>query len=330
MIQNNVRGVGSGHGTDASKFFYVGKNVNQFREKQTNVTREAKSRVSISGSTGQDVALGDHCVDGHVSMEQNVSAHCGALANSEKQIQKDQDVTKRRLSSNKSVASIEMEGENLVVVTEEVIDDETFVKEHEYESQLILGTNDDAQNSVTKYSQQCLETLDNNYSCTKSMVNDLKQETRAPDTCSHLDLEQRTRAPDSIRRLDLRLNLNVAESCDEKVSDFNFLIPGSSSSSSPTTSGPDTPSPSKSRSVVPPSASPVILSSSCVELEGDLCKEVEPISDQDVMKMTYNMSFPDNCVAFADITTAASSHTIVVDQICGVFSVDLGLYSNRY
>lgn len=229
---------------------------------------------------------------------------------------------KPRTSSNRSVTSIEMEGDNLVVVTEE-IDDSTFLEENEMEaknsSSSSISGGDGPPMKVTKQpSDACAVNGDDTSAESLSLSSDSTYPSPTGEHYHHM-LEELSgercgpgaRDPDMDKLKDtLQLDLagdtsptHCMDSCDDDSSACSI-----SSGSSVTTSGPDTSPPTP---LTPPSPPPL--------------DTTPPYStDGGSPTVTYNMTFPDNSVSYDQ--SPCSGHRTAKEQVCGVFSVDLGEY----
>ena len=254
----------------------VGVNVNPLREKCTNVLVQNNAEPTASEK-------GDTLSDGSCHSVKVGAARQLAMLRS------------RSDSSNKSVASVEMEGDNLVVVTEEIVNDDAFAD----------PTENCAVERGSVLPEQYKETMDKLTAAASKTVGDDMQRLR--------------------RSLDLQLNLSQQNDLVEKVSDFDFEITALNArregarKSSSSTSGPDSTPPS-------PSEIPDIPNLSSPEANNG-CVEDAQQHNSDFVK--HCMSFPDNSVDFtAEKPTSDSNLTLqtAAEQVCGVFSVDLGTY----
>ena len=258
----------------------VGVNVNALRDKCTNI---------LTSNTEQTATeKGDALADG--------SCHSVAVGAARQLAM----LRSRSDSSNKSVASVEMEGDNLVVVTEEIVSDEAFVDTTE---------NGAVNSSGSVLPEQYRETMDKLTAAASKAVGDDMQRVR--------------------RSLDLQLNLSQQNDVVEKVSDFDFEIAAlntcteNARKSSTSTSGPDSTPPS-------PSDIPDIPNLSSPEANNGSIGDTQQ-NDADFVK--HYMSFPNNAIDFtAEKPLSDSSVTLqtAAEQVCGVFSVDLGIYASVF
>jgi len=256
----------------------VGVNVNPIRDKCTNLLTQSNTEQTASEK-------GDAVLDGSHRSVAVRPAHQLAMLRS------------RSDSSNKSVASVEMDGDNLVIVTEETVNDEAFLDPSE----------DCAVESGSVLPEQYRETMDKLTAAASKCVGDDMQRLR--------------------QSLDLQLNLSQEKDLVEKVSDFDFEITSLNAHTdegrkSSSTSGPDSTPPS-------PSDIPDIPNLSSPEANNGTTVEDTKQHDTDFVK--HFMSFPENSVDFtAEKSTSDSSETFrtTAEQVCGVFSVDLGTYTS--
>ena len=262
---------------------------------------------------------------------------------------------RRRTSSSRSVTSIEMEGDNLVVVTEETGDDSIFMEDD------IQAMNGDVDKSLDSMEEQynddslseeggllqvgAAENISMSSESTQSspciqryqqMANELIRNTQAQgrisDQLSGGDyiVEEKTDLGKLKESLDLKLNLNPPRSLTPNISitdSSRRSRSGSTSSCSSTpTSGPDSLPPSPITPPFYPTGTPQLGS------PFSPFSDSEPISNQQFSSpegcgVYNNMTFPENSVNFDAICspggTPANGRS-AKDQLCGVFSVDLG------
>lgn len=258
----------------------VGVNVNPLRDKCTNMLTQ--NNVEQTASEKDDSLSNGSC---H-SVAVGAARHLAMLRS-------------RSDSSSKSVASVEMEGDNLVVVTEEVVNDEAFLD----------PTENCAVESGSVLPEQYRETMDKLTAAASKAVGDDMQRMR--------------------RSLDLQLNLSQQNVLVEKVSDFDFEITAVNSckedarKSSTSTSGPDSTPPS-------PSDVPDIPNLSSPEANNGSVGDTQQ-HDSDIVK--HYVSFRDNSVHFtAEKPTSNSNVTLqtAAEQVSTVFSVDLGTYTSTF
>lgn len=254
----------------------VGVNVNPIRDKCTNLLPLSNNVEHSAGENGDSVSDATH----H-SVAVGAARQLALLRS-------------RSDSSNKSVASVEMEGENLVIVTEETITDDAFVDPVEN------CAGEPAESLLTERYKETLDKL--TAAASKSGGDDM----------------QRLR-----QSLDLQLNLSPGNDMVEKVADFDFEIAALNTKvegqrrSSSSTSGPDSTPPS-------PSEIPDVSNLSSPEADNDTFANVQQ-HDSDFVK--HCMSFPENSVDFTvdkPMTDSDTTFRTAVEQVCGVFSVDLG------
>ena len=253
----------------------VGVNVNALRDKCTNILTQSNTEPTASDK-------GDTLSDG--------SSHSVAVGAARQLAM----LRSRSDSSNKSVASVEMEGDNLVVVTEEIVNDEAFEDPRE---------NGAVESSSAVLPEQYRETMDKLTAAASKAVGDDMQQLR--------------------RSLDLQLNLSQQNDVVEKVSDFDFEITALNAhtqgarKSSSSTSGPDSTPPSPSDIPdIPSLSSPEVTNGSVGDSQQNNCDFVK-----------HCMSFPNNSIDFTAEKPTADSNVMLhtaAEQVCGVFSVDLG------
>lgn len=255
----------------------VGVNVNPLRDKCTNLLMQNNAEQTAS-EKGDTVSDGSH---------RSVAASRQLAM-----------LSSRSDSSNKSVASVEMDGDNLVIVTEEILNDEAFLD----------PTENCAVESVLP--EQYRETMDKLTAAASKAVGDDMQRLR--------------------HSLDLQLNLTHDNDLVEKVSDFDFEITGTSlnarieeTRNSSSTSGPDSVPPS-------PSEIPDVPNLSSPEASNDTFGVTQQ-HDADFVK--HCLSFPENAVDYTAEKPSSDSNVTfrsAAEQVCGVFSVDLGTYTSMY
>ena len=260
----------------------VGVNVNPIRDKCTNLLPPSNSAEQTASENGDSVS--------------DAAEHSVAVGAARQLAM----LRSRSDSSSKSVASVEMEGDNLVIVTEETVTDDAFVDPVD---------NCAGEPAGSLLTEQYKETLDKLTAAASKSVGDDMQRLR--------------------QSLDLQLNLSQGNNLVEKVADFDFEITSLNTrvegqrKSSSSTSGPDSTPPS-------PSEIPDVPNLSSPEADNDSFSNVQQ-HDSDFVK--HCMSFPENSVDFtmekAMLDSNATFRT-AVEQVCGVFSVDLGTYISSY
>lgn len=256
----------------------VGVNVNPIGDKCTNLLTQNSAEPTVSEK-------------GDITSEGIHHPACAAA----RQLAM---LSSRSDSSNKSVASVEMDGDNLVIVTEETINDEAFMDPEE-NCEVEAGS---------PIPEQYRETLDKLTAAASKSIGDDMQRLR--------------------QSLDLQLNLTQDNDVVEKVSDFDFKITTlnvdkDASRTSSSTSGPDSTPPS-------PSDIPDVPNLSSPEANNDTFVDTQ-VRDSDFVR--HCMSFPENSVDFtAEKSTLDSNTTFrtAAEQVCGVFSVDLGIYACHF
>jgi len=254
----------------------VGVNVNPIRDKCTNLLTQNNAEQTAS-------ERGDAVSDGSRSSVTVAASRQLAMLSS------------RSDSSNKSVASVEMDGDNLVIVTEETVNDEAFLDPAE----------NCADESGSLIPEQYRETMDKLTAAASKATGDDMQRLR--------------------QSLDLQLNLSQDNELVEKVSDFDFKITsfnarGGESRKSSSTSGPDSTPPS-------PSDIPDIPNLSSPEANNGT---FEDTAQHDLDFVKHCMSFPENSVDFSAEKSSLDVNATLrtaAEQVCGVFSVDLGIYT---
>ena len=203
------------------------------------------------------------------------------------------EARKQRTSSNRSVTSIEMEGDNLVVVTEEIDDDTAFLDNEDGSSAPALELNGKHNDDTSPESMSL--SSDSTYPSPTGdhyhkMLEELSGQKCGPGA----------RDPDMDKLKDmLELKLDLQET-----------QPDLSSTGSTPTSGPDSSPPTP---VTPPSPP----------------DDDSPLSPSSPTTVTYNMQFPNNSVTYNGgdgdmMGGGAQRNRTAKEQCCGVFSVDLG------
>ena len=222
-----------------------------------------------------------------------------------------------------SVTSIEMEGDNLRIVTEMDENDEAFLvqnnsmstdsckSEYLHSDTLEKGCSETYSSSQNK--RTSLNKLANELVLTEENIKGVLSPNRSEENIEYHTISDNDcliKHDITPRPIDLSLNL-------DNVS--NSSVPNSPCSSS--TSGPDTPTDSSSSFSVPSSASLTELSS--VVAPGLLYQPSVKVTDIDSHVMSHDLRFPQNSVSSNSTSTTDSHHT-AKEQLCGVFSVDLG------
>lgn len=279
IIQNNEKCI-----SNINKERKVGQNVNDLHvdeESKCDIDRNCKSNISSDRNLN---GTGDSCKLS--AANQNDVSY----------------VAKQRNSSSKSV-SIEMDGDNLCITTEELDDD-------------VL--NDTQSESSDKHTDKLMENNVNNGDADGKEVNDGSDsgaDTKSNDTYFTISPQSLTNQsvpahPDSLN-LSAINSTAVSPTVDNNIINTPDIFVGrrhrSSSSSSTTTSGPDSDPPS------PYSSSPSSL-------------QHEPVIYLDTPSspesFSQNLQFPENSVG----TKKDRDKKSAKEQVCGVFSVDLGKF----
>ena len=217
---------------------------------------------------------------------------------------KPRQTNKQRLSSGHSVASVEMDGDHLTVVTENAPDSAFLNADDD-----ARVTSDASSKTITSdvvESDSTGTSSDSTYpSPTGEHYNRMLEDLVTAKTASESTVSPHTATANrtSVERLkdslDLKLlSINVVD----KGSPTGGHSPGGDSSSSGSTSGPDSCPPSP---ITPPPYQSV------TELGGRSPQCVQ------------NMSFPESSVTYGD-SFDGMVHKTAREQVCGVFSVDLG------
>ena len=249
------------------------------------------------------------------------------------------EARKQRNGSNRSVTSIEMEGDNLVVVTEEVAadDDTAFLDDNEevmnngvMENGVVNGGGDDMRPSPSHVvggdadddtSPECMSlSSDSTYPSPTGdhyhkMLEELSGQKCGPGA----------RDPDMDKLKDmLDLKLDLQETHPDLEMDLDRSSNRDGSSRSTSTSGPDSSPPTP---ITPPSlpdtpGSHGRLYFSSGDNGNDAEADAPSPHSPTASNVTYNMQFPENSVTYNE--SPSSRHRSAKEQVCGVFSVDLG------
>ncbi len=279
----------------------VGQNVNDIRRKVSNAERETRSDDGYEGEEEAEIGPSSDAS----SSDADSPAEEKKLFNMMLAKNKLQERVKERTSSSRSVTSIEMEGDNLVVVTEE-IEDSIFLDDTSVDNGGGGGAATAAEGNVQFEGEvgpgpQNKDLLCDNHSDTGPSTG---------TSPSHSPNAQVSKLKSS---LDLKLKLDTDGLPIDNTSDvlttpeISITRSRTSSGSSSLTSGPD------SKPPTPPSSypnSPKRLSES---------SEVSEAASDGV----HNCRFPDNSVTYSGSPGSLRKMT-ARDQVCGVFSVDLG------
>lgn len=328
--QNNERGI-------LQKPIHIGANVNQIHKqsnvvKNCNVARTEDNSVVLGAVGGRDEADDIPCETSRSSESESPSTEQqlkvlvqrNKVQNSAAQQLREQESRKCSGSSGRSVASVEMDGDNLVVVTEE-IDDDTF------ESPSLAVANEDVESKFGPIEESAAVDANNGHSSDREssssdsssssdgnryekIINCMKSDRIENECCSKPDINRLKES------LDLKLKLEKGSDSEKKVSDHNFNLSVNSrnrSSSSSATSGPD----SEPSSPVTPEGGHASPSAESNASSASLAGNQAGSRDFAI----HNLSFPDETLTISSTPSPGrSSPNNIIDQVCGVFSVDLG------
>lgn len=277
-IQNNERCI-----SNLNKEKKVGQNVNElYVDKVSKINSQLDNLTKLALADGEE----------YDSKRDQKNSH------------RIRTVSKQSTSSNKSV-SIEMDGDNLCVTTEELDDD------------VLVGAEDSKRNLSNNVSNHAKAIM-----CSQSQSDNLKNNEPVNDgTINNVgnseghDSDNATVRTSNIPQHPQSLNLSAINTTNPpnnqpydvlETPDISVTRHHNSSSSSTTTSGPDSGPPS------PLSSSP---SSS----------QSEPIINLDTPSspesLSHNLQFPENSISGVHKNRDKKS---AKEQVCGVFSVDLG------
>ena len=204
--------------------------------------------------------------------------------------------------SNRSVTSIEMVGDNITVVSEE-LEDNAFIS---CSSSL---TPDSISSGISNADSGLGKTA--NIDMTDVLVINLLNSS-ATESSSENRMASQINEKHTIDALYKEVEEQCFDQDEVKENRFVELSSLDSECSSVTTSGPDSHFPS------PISFSPVHDN---IEIHHCELTDTPSIQSSSGITMTYNLTFPENSVSFGSNTSNATSAR---DQLCGVFSVDLG------
>ncbi|XP_064620976.1 TBC1 domain family member 16-like [Lineus longissimus] len=229
---------------------------------------------------------------------------------------------KERTSSSRSVTSIEMEGDNLVIVTEEM-DDDAFVDDgskhsdpksdppSEQASMSSESSHTSPCGTVEHY-QHKLKELQNGMTHLGTGDTETKTSSTSDSdtyTSNSASLPQSLPNKNGGNRSNLTLNLdNSTEKLSSLTPDIQVTnIPDSPTDSTGSTSGPDSDPPS-----------PFTPEGSDSPKSFSFSTEIESPG------LTYNNQFPENSVSYLGNRSPLDAKQSPREQICGVFTVDLG------
>lgn len=320
IIQNNEKNFKA----EINKFNKIGVNVN-------NLQTSKGSNCCVTKSKGMDEELSSPDTSDSLTAEEQLAA----MLNRNKLRAK----VKENSGSHKSV-SIEMEGDNLVIVTEELdkdaIDDQQRFNEErninrneskfETTSSSSMSQSTDGEGislssdsthpspSGAHYNQMISELKDSIHKnvtenghcdhvteCTNAKSNGIVDASYAnSENIPH----ERSKVPTDLKYRKTGPKISPGTTPDISVTKYRTM---SESSSSTTTSGPD--------------SNPPSLSSSPENYPSLDPNNIESPSSCDSSVYSHNLSFPNNSMSYS---RSKDSHKSKKDQICGVFSVDLG------
>jgi hypothetical protein len=230
---------------------------------------------------------------------------------------------KERTSSNRSVTSIEMEGDNLVIVTEEM-DDDAFVDDgskhsdpkSDPSSEQISLSSESSHTSPTETGEHYQHKLNELQNGIHLGTGDTGKTSSTSDSDTYTSLT--ASVPQSLPcmnggdRSNLKLSL---ENSTEKLTDLNTPdiqvtnIPDSPTDSTGSTSGPDS-----------DPSSPFTPNGSDSPKSFSFSTEIESPG------LAYNSQFPENSVSYLGNKSPLDMKQSPREQICGVFTVDLGKF----
>jgi hypothetical protein len=217
---------------------------------------------------------------------------------------------KLRTSSGKSI-SIEMDGDSLCVTTEE-LDDEVLSEQNNIDSK----ESDECSNYKPHKCSHEQSVSSNKDSVTENIMNGANMKEKERNGLEENSSKNAQSVPPHPQSLDLS-GVNTTGATvglignDMVAPDISITRQRYSSDSSTTTSGPDSDPPS------PYSSSP-----SSLQLEPVIYLDT-PSSPE---SLSYNLQFPENAVSSVKDKDRKSAK----EQICGVFSVDLGKINILY
>lgn len=306
VVQNNEKNI-------PKKCSTVGRNVNDLH-----VDKESNAECKTDNRRGAEEDISSSDTTDSLTAEEQLAAMLKR--------NKLHSKARERLESNKSV-SIEMDGDNLVVVTEE-IDKPQAVNMDKYITEKNLNKNeskfDTSSSSQSTDAEGVSLSSDSTHPSPSGahysrMIDDIRESVSAQDngssTCDSSDtMTEVTAKPTARTSVPKDLNLNTNAGSDGYYSVPSLTTPDisvtrcrQSSSSSSITSGPDSEPPSDDGS--PP-------------LSPTWNKSLDSPSSDGSAPVTHNLTFPHNAVSYS--TSGSQERKSAKDQMCGVFSVDLG------
>ena len=229
-----------------------------------------------------------------------------------------QERVKERTSSSRSVTSIEMEGDNLVVVTEEV-DDSIFLDDNQptesakqpssTNNMVASGQNNNSNSGQNNDSSLVSESQSSHLHVDENNENSNSGSTTPSPSPSRDDVVKLKSS------LDLKLNVDADGLPIDNTSDvlttpeISITRSRTSSGSSSLTSGPDSRPPSP---ITPP------------ELDEPNSPRRVSETDSEAGSGIHNCTFPNNSVSYTNSPGGTLRNVTAKEQVCGVFSVDLG------
>lgn len=305
VVQNNEKNI-------PKKCSTVGRNVNDLH-----VDKESNTECKTDNRRGPEEDISSSDTTDSLTAEEQLAA----------MLKRNKLHTKarERLESNKSV-SIEMDGDNLVVVTEE-IDKPQTVNMDKYITEKNLNKNESKFDTSSSSQSTDAEGISLSSDSThpspsgahyNRMIDELREGVSVQDngssTCDSSETVTEVTAKPTTRTgvpKDLSLNTNAGSDGYYSVPslttpDISVTRCRQSSSSSSLTSGPDSVPPSDDES--PP-------------LSPTWNKSPDSPSSDSSAPVTHNLTFPHNSVSYS---TGSQERKSAKDQMCGVFSVDLG------
>ena len=323
IIQNNEKNFKA----EINKLYKIGVNVNNL---QTN----KGSNCCVTKGKGMDEELSSPDTSDSLTAEEQLAA----MLNRNKLRAK----VKENSGSHKSV-SIEMEGDNLVIVTEE-LDKDSIDDQHRFNEERNINSNE-SKFETTSSSSMSQSTDGEGISLSSDsthpspsgahynqMISELKDSIHKNVTenghCDHVTECTNAKSNVIVDDASYANSENIPHERSKVPTDLNYrktdpkISPGttpdisvtkyrtmSESSSSTTTSGPD--------------SNPPSLGSSPENYPSLDPNNIESPSSCDSSVYSHNLTFPNNSMSYSRSKDSRKSKK---DQICGVFSVDLGKY----
>ena len=309
-IKNNQKVIGA-----QIKDMKIGQHVNNIYAKNLSKINNDISNLTKAAMEGE--AQSD-VVKENVEDEQSVS-ETQTMKLKGKLLKK----TKIRTDSGRSV-SIEMEGDNLIVVTEDLVDDVIVDNKdgtgnscHENNGEtgsLEIEQNGFNENAELQNSPQVDTNFSSNWMTNEDHVNYKLVSNMTSSTDAHTSSGISVPShPQSLNLSAINTSLTGNIECNHITTpDISVTRLRNSSGSSTTTSGPDSEPPS------PCSSSP-----NSTAWEPNINLDTPPSSSD---SMAHNLQFPENSLNKNRLEKEKKS---AKEQVCGVFSVDLGGYCYR-